>query len=191
MPHVRPTSHHRGQPDRGWTPHRRHGNGSRPMHMDWTACLLESSTMMRPAVRSVHEAGEISSRFAAALSTITPIHEPWQEEPRFTVSPNRDIDANDPFERNGAVIAHRYRATPRIGGDPFPPCQSTSTARPHSSRRTYRPAPSARRAEHSRAIPASLHTSLLISFSYLRKTLPSCAKTILKYIVTIVKSFVK
>lgn len=33
MPHVRPTSHHRGQPDRGWTPHRRHGNGSRPMHM--------------------------------------------------------------------------------------------------------------------------------------------------------------
>ena len=70
MPHVRPTSHHRGQPDRGWTPHRRHGNGSRPMHMDWTACLLESSTMMRPAVRSVHEAGEISSRFAAA-----PLHD--------------------------------------------------------------------------------------------------------------------
>lgn len=24
----------------------------------------------------------------------------------------------DPFERNGAVIAHRYRATPRIGGGP-------------------------------------------------------------------------
>lgn len=118
MPHVRPTSHHRGQPDRGWTPHRRHGNGSRPMHMDWTACLLESSTMMRPAVRSVHEAGEIRRGSQRRLSTITPIHEPWQEEPRFTVSPNRDIDANDPFERNGAVIAHRYRATPRIGGGP-------------------------------------------------------------------------
>ena len=71
MPHVRPTSHHRGQPVRGLGHHTDdHGNGSRPMHMDWTACLLESSTMMRPAVRSVREAGEISSRFAAA-----PLHD--------------------------------------------------------------------------------------------------------------------
>lgn len=192
MPHVRPTSHHRGQPDRGWTPHRRHGNGSRPMHMDWTACLLESSTMMRPAVRSVHEAG---GNFVAVRSGASPRLRPYMNPGRKNRgSPSARIgismrttpsNATEPSLRTVTVQRHGS------AGDPFPPCQSTSTARPHSSRRTYRPAPSARRAEHSRAIPASLYTSLLISFSYLRKTLPSCAKTILKYIVTIVKSFVK
>lgn len=79
MPHVRPTSHHRGQPDRGWTPHRRHGNGSRPMHMDWTACLLESSTMMRPAVRSVHEAG---GNFVAVRSGASPRLRPYMNPGR-------------------------------------------------------------------------------------------------------------
>lgn len=191
MPHVRPTSHHRGQPDRGWTPHRRHGNGSRPMHMDWTACLLESSH---------DEAGSsLRSRsrgnFVAVRSGASPRLRPYMNPGRKNRgSPSARIgismrttpsNATEPSLRTVTVQRHGS------AGDPFPPCQSTSTARPHSSRRTYRPAPSARRAEHSRAIPASLHTSLLISFSYLRKTLPSCAKTILKYIVTIVKSFVK
>lgn len=192
MPHVRPTSHHRGQPDRGWTPHRRHGE-----RVTANAHGLDS---LSPRIIHHDEAGSsLRSRsrgnFVAVRSGASPRLRPYMNPGRKNRgSPSARIgismrttpsNATEPSLRTVTVQRHGS------AGDPFPPCQSTSTARPHSSRRTYRPAPSARRAEHSRAIPASLHTSLLISFSYLRKTLPSCAKTILKYIVTIVKSFVK